>query len=293
VDWWWLRTLPAIGASLTTAALVAPVIAPGWMIPPVAAAAVMADAVMVLSLLARHRSRTTLARCLEAGEPPAAALRAAGLDADVLVLRWDPNADAYLVDDPGDGICDLLEREEVGSRALRVFPVAGRLASGKCLWLNSDDEWDVRTAVLTSEPLDRWQRTQAAAVARWVADRTPRVAREQHETPADRVASAPEPGMLLVHLEGFEQIRMTAGHLVARSVVVAAMDAVRDVLRGDDRLIHLGENVLGIAMRDQRAAPHVKRRVKDCLATVAVPARAEALRPRFEDVPAEQEGQAA
>jgi GGDEF domain-containing protein len=274
VDARWLLDPAALGAALTVAALLAPLTAPRWGVVALAAGALVADVVMVRSLVVRHRSRAALVRALDGGAPPGAALRAAGLDIRALVLVWDAERDVYVVDGGEGAEVDPVEQEEAAARALRVVAGGDRLSCGTWVWLSSDEDWATRTAVLSASPLDRWQRSLASLVARSVA--------QEQRTIAD-MPEAPQPAMLLVHLEGFEQLRSAAGHLVARSVVAAAREAVAGVVREEDTVVQLGETVLGVTLRDQRAAAHVKRRIAACLADVAVPARAERLRPRFED----------
>jgi HD domain-containing protein len=286
----WLLEPAAIGAALTVAALVAPLAAPRFGVVALASAALVADVLMVRSLIMRHRCRAALMRALDAHLPPGAALRQARLDVRALVLVWDPDRDVYVVDGGEDAEADPPEQEETAARALRVVAPSDRLSGGSWVWLSSDEDWTTRTAVLSARPLDRWQRSLASLVAR-------RVAQEQRPIPhmAERAdgPGASQSGMLLVHLEGFEQIRAAAGHLVARSVIAAAREAVAGVLRDEDSVVQLAETVLGVAMLDRRAAPHIKRRIQACLADVAVPARAERLHPRFEDAAATGEDEAA
>jgi GGDEF domain-containing protein len=92
----------------------------------------------------------------------------------------------------------------------------------------------------------------------------------------------PEGGqMLAVKLDGFDDVRTGAGHLVARRVADDAQAAIATVLRGDDTVVRLAEDMIGVRMSDPTAAPQVQQRIRACLGNVAVPIRVSRLSPVF------------
>ena len=111
----------------------------------------------------------------------------------------------------------------------------------------------------------------------------------KQEAPPDATRAA-DRGMLVIRLAGFEEIRTTAGHLVARRTVTAAKQAIAGVLRGEDRVVQLGEDTLAVLLTDTSAVPHICRRIEGCLERVEVPARAHKLTAEFSEVTGEATG---
>ncbi len=268
-----------IACAATSAALVAGVTTESWLAVILAAAAIAADSWAVLGTIAAKRRKAAATRALETSATLDGALEAASVDARTVVLRWDADADTYR---PIETAVDPQDTDEVARRALRVFTDGDvRLASGKHLWLSHDENWEVRVAVLSAKPLSRLERQIANAVAAHAQAHVSPIA----ASPSLRAPAAHEHqeggNLLAVKLEGFDDVRTGAGHLVARRVANDAEAVITSVLRGDDTAVRLAEDVIGVRMSDPTAAPHIQQRITACLGNVAVPIRVNRLSPVF------------
>jgi HD-GYP domain-containing protein (c-di-GMP phosphodiesterase class II)/GGDEF domain-containing protein len=283
-----------VACTLTAAALLVAAVGDPLMTIPVGAAAVAADGWALLVTVNAQRRRSGAAGCMDEAGDLDAAMSAAGIDAQVVVLQWDPNTDTYRV---ARTTADQQDADETARRALRVFADRSvRLESGRCLWISRDEDWDVRLALVSARPLTHVEQQ----IAEVLADHG-----RAHMAPIPVATARAQPAhtdenaggrLLVVKLNGFDSIRGGAGHLVARRVANEAEAAIASVLRGDDTVVRLAEDEVGIRMSNPSAAPHIQQRVSACIANVAVPIRVDRLSPSFsirDDNPGRLTGRAA
>jgi predicted signal transduction protein with EAL and GGDEF domain len=90
-----------------------------------------------------------------------------------------------------------------------------------------------------------------------------------------------ERALALVELQAFERLRRGAGQLVAERVVADTERRLRSVLRVNDAVLRLSDDVFAISMVIEGAdLDALERRLTDAILTVPMPQRLEQLAPR-------------
>jgi GGDEF domain-containing protein len=89
--------------------------------------------------------------------------------------------------------------------------------------------------------------------------------------------------VFLIELAAFEQVRVSAGQLVAERVVDEAERRLRQLLRCDDSVTRIGDDKFGVAVLvpNQASLDIVRERITTILQTVPVPHRVPSLVPRI------------
>jgi HD-GYP domain-containing protein (c-di-GMP phosphodiesterase class II)/GGDEF domain-containing protein len=214
-----------------------------------------------------------------------AALSAAGIPGWAVWLRLGADGEHYMAHGEScDGV-DSGDIEALCRRALRVgFAVeTGSLESGRYYALTPVGDGP-RLAVCSARPLSSFEQhllvevhASTAPVEREATEPVLALV-EEHER---RLETPRTPGVIVVDLGVFEDVRAIAGQLTAERVVADAAMRVHNLLRTGDVLELIGEDRLGILVMvaDKRQLDAVCDRVRSTLAEVPVPARAERIDP--------------
>jgi GGDEF domain-containing protein len=90
-----------------------------------------------------------------------------------------------------------------------------------------------------------------------------------------------ERALALVELCAFERLRLGAGQLVAERVVAETEQRLRSVLRPNDAVIRLDDDVFAVSMLiGDTELDTLEQRLRDAVLAVPVPQRLERLQPR-------------
>jgi GGDEF domain-containing protein len=90
--------------------------------------------------------------------------------------------------------------------------------------------------------------------------------------------------VLVVELNAFESLRRTGGQLLAERVVDDAELRIRGVLRANDAVIRLDDDVFGVStlLPDGNDLDRIRQRIAEAVDAVALPRRSERMHPRIE-----------
>jgi HD-GYP domain-containing protein (c-di-GMP phosphodiesterase class II)/GGDEF domain-containing protein len=217
----------------------------------------------------------------------AAALAAGGIPGGVVWLRLGADGERYVAHvKPDDGV-DPGDVEALCRRALRVgFAVeTGALESGRYFALTPVAH-SPRLAVCTARPLSSFEQQlllecHAMTVSAEGEPTEPVLA--LLDADERRGKTAKTPGVIVVDLGVFEDVRTVAGQLAAERVVADAATRLRNLLRTGDVLELIGEDSFGIAVTvsDERHLVVICDRMRAALQEVPVPTRAERINPTF------------
>jgi HD-GYP domain-containing protein (c-di-GMP phosphodiesterase class II)/GGDEF domain-containing protein len=217
----------------------------------------------------------------------AAALTAGGIPGEAVWLRIGADGEHYMPHAEADNGVEPSDVEALCQRALRVgFEVeTGVLESGRYYALTPVEDGP-RLAVCSARTLSLFE--QQLLVELHAA--TAPAERETNEPVLALVggnerrgATTETPGVIVVDLGIFEDVRTVAGQLTAERVVADAATRLRNLLRTGDLLELIGEDTLGIivAVSDERHLGVICDRMRAALQDVPVPTRAEPIDPTF------------
>jgi GGDEF domain-containing protein len=85
-------------------------------------------------------------------------------------------------------------------------------------------------------------------------------------------------------LNAFESLRRTGGQLLAERVVDDAELRIRGVLRANDAVVRLGDDVFGVStlLPDGHDLERIRQRIAAAVDAVSLPRRSERIQPRIE-----------
>jgi hypothetical protein len=220
-------------------------------------------------LIAQRRARA--AARIAAQASPQLVLAAAGFAGWVAFAA----ADGDLHEAARDGVPEADVRELRSWLRLGATEQIKQLSSGTWAMRSpqlEDDRWIVLG-------LERRPRGYELEFARWLAQ-TILGALPPHRPVTTRKTEG-ERALALVELQAFDRLRRGAGQLVAERVVAEVERQIRSVLRASDAVIRLSDDVFAVSMIMGDTGLHqLEQRLKEAVATVAVPQRLVQLQPR-------------
>jgi GGDEF domain-containing protein len=159
-----------------------------------------------------------------------------------------------------------------------------KLGSPEPLKRLSTGTWVLRSAHWRNERrlvlgLQRRPRVYELELAQWLADAVldglpPRRTELPRQVDGERA-------LALVELRAFERIRRGAGQLVAECVVADSERRLRSVLRMNDAVVRLGDDIFAVSMViGSTDLETLEERLRGAVAAVPVPQRLERLQPR-------------
>jgi len=85
-------------------------------------------------------------------------------------------------------------------------------------------------------------------------------------------------------LNAFESLSCTGGQLLAERVVDDAELRIRGVLRANDAVVRLGDDIFGVStlLPGGHDLDHIRLRIAEAIDAVSLPRRSERLRPRID-----------
>jgi HD-GYP domain-containing protein (c-di-GMP phosphodiesterase class II)/GGDEF domain-containing protein len=251
---------------------------------PAALAAVGAAGVaaLVWGLTERSTKRRRLrARAAASTGSAAAIVAAGGFDA---WTAWIHDRATPLPEPPSWGTEE--ELGEVRSWAhRRPGAVEVRLTTGRTLLLSEPQANGDRLAVVLARrprPYERDLLGEVIRAASACADAVQQPARARRRRADDDTDA--RRAVLVVELNAFESLRRTGGQLLAERVVDDAELRIRGVLRANDAVIRLDDDVFGVStlLPDGHDLDRIRRRIAEAVDAVALPRRSGRMHPRIE-----------
>jgi HD-GYP domain-containing protein (c-di-GMP phosphodiesterase class II)/GGDEF domain-containing protein len=278
---------------VTVSAAAALLIALG--VPGVPRVVILATASLAVASAAIAVSRTTVSRrrrqramaVARDTRSAAAALIAGGIPGETIWLRIGTDGEHYMPHAESANGVEPSDVEALCQRALRVgFEVeTGVLESGRYYALTPLANGP-RLAVCSPRPLSSFEQQlllELHAATAPTGRETNEPVLALVEGNERRGATAETPGVIVVELGMFEDVRTVAGQLTAERVVADAATRLRNLLRAGDLLELIGEDTFGIvvAVPDERHLEVICERMRAALHEVPVPTRAEPIDPTF------------
>jgi hypothetical protein len=252
-------------------------------VPAIIAGASLLSAALWIVRFASFRRRRLLAEsALDAGATAEVTLATSGIAKGSLWLEPDASNHSYdiasssgnLTRDELSEACDWTNRDD---EAVRID-----LATGCRLVLSAANAAGPRLAIVL-------ERDPPASVEELCARICAFATSRPHAAPVRLVAVSNTKGphqavALAVELDGFEEVRTAAGHLVANHMVADAERRLRSLLRDSDQIQKVGDDRFKIVvhLRNRQDVEEVKERIASELRKLELPRRAAPLRPRIE-----------
>jgi|1186.fasta_scaffold00108_3 GGDEF domain-containing protein len=278
--------LPIYLAAATLLALGVPGVPQAVMFALLTATAI-AIAVRALRGYERGRTRAAVRELVKRGHAPAEVVRGAGIGTWAVWLTWDDERREYAISQiaaaemPSD-----TELREVTNRAMRpgTSVLSGFLSTGVHVTLTRADSRRPRLAVGSERPLTAQQCDLMQELCEEHGGVPEATGGELVALPSDaRIAEPASRALVVAELNVFEDVRIVAGQLSAQRVVEEAAARMRRLVRGDDMVVTLGEDMLALVVEvpDQETLDAICERAEMALREVPVPRRAIGLRPRL------------
>jgi HD-GYP domain-containing protein (c-di-GMP phosphodiesterase class II)/GGDEF domain-containing protein len=254
----------------------------GQVLATLAAAGAAGIAAIVWRLSERSTKRRGLRARAAAGTGSAAAIVAAGgFDA---WTAWIYDGAVTAPEQPSrDREEDLAEVCSWARR--RASAVEVRLTTGRTLVLSEPEANGARFAVVLARHPRLYERDLLDEVIRAAiacADVAQPQAHERRKKAEDDTDA--RRAVLLVELNAFESLRCTGGQLLAERVVDDAELRIRGVLRANDAVVRLGDDIFGVStlLPDGHELDRIRQRIADAVDAVSLPRRSERIQPRIE-----------
>ena len=177
--------------------------------------------------------------------------------------------------EPRDGVPAVELREVRSWLLLGAVEHLKRLSTGTWVIRSRDVRQEQRLVV----GLERRPRVYELELAQSLADAILE-SQPPARTATPRHAEG-ERALALIELRAFERLRRGAGQLVAERVIAETERRLRSVLRVNDAVLRIGEDVFAVSMViDGADVDALERRLTDAVTAVPVPQRLHRLEPR-------------
>jgi hypothetical protein len=183
----------------------------------------------------------------------------------------------------GDEVLDA-PRHDVPATELREVQSWLRLGAPEPLKRLSTGTWVVRSRQVRHDRrlvvgLQRRPEVYELDLAHWLVESILDGFQPRQAVTVNRFEG--ERALGLVELQAFDRLRRGAGQLVAERVIAETERRLRSVLRANDAVVRLGDDVFAVSMViGNNGVEALESRIREAVSTVPVPQRLEELRPR-------------